>query len=224
MTGTIRGDPEVRIPVGRGALISASLDLPDRPSGLVLFAGESGSSRTSPRNRFVVHTLGDAGLGTMLLDLLTLHEEDVDRETLELRFDIDLLAERLAAATRWVRRQTDLFFVPLGYFAASTGAAAALVAAAAAPTEVAAIVSRGGRPDLAGRSLRAVHTPTLLIVGEDDPGVIALNRRAMRQLAGEHELVIIPGATHLFEEPGALEEVASLARDWFVRHFTVQWR
>ena len=211
---------EVRIPIAKGAFISASQDLPAQPRGLVMFAHGSGSSRMSPRNQFVAQVLRDAGFGTFLLDLLTEQEDALDRQTAELRFDIDLLADRLVTATRWVRQQTGLGSVPLGYFGASTGAAAALVAAAALPTSVAAIVSRGGRPDLAGEYLLAVRAPTLLIVGGADAQVIMLNRRAMESLRVEHELVIVPGATHLFEEPGALEAVARLAREWFVRQFT----
>lgn len=212
-------DSEVRIPIRGGAFVSASQALPARARGLVVFAHGSGSSRLSPRNRFVAQSLSEARLATLLLDLLTTEEEAIDERTAEFRFDIEFLAERLRAATAWSRCQPELASLPLGYFGASTGAAAALVAAAATPTEVAAIVSRGGRPDLAGAHLRAVRAPTLLIVGGADTDVIALNRRAMSALAVEHELVIVPRATHLFEEPGALEEVARLARDWFVRHF-----
>lgn len=220
MTGAAHSGPaEVRIPIGDDAFISASEDLPARPRGLVLFAHGSGSSRMSPRNRFVAQVLRDAEFGTFLLDLLTEREDVLDRRTAEYRFDIDLLAARLSVATRWVRRQAGLDAVPIGYFGASTGAAAALVAAATAPAEIGAIVSRGGRPDLAGAHLRAVRAPTLLIVGGADTEVIMLNRRAMQELRAEHELVIVPGATHLFEEPGALEDVARLARDWFERWF-----
>lgn len=210
---------DVRIPVGAKEDLTASVDLPAQPHGIVLFAHGSGSSRLSPRNRFVAQTLRDAGLGTVLLDLLTAREELLDRRTAEFRFDIGLLADRLERATQWVRRQPDRQRTPLGYFGASTGAAAALVAAAHLPDAVAAVVSRGGRPDLAGTDLLAVRAPTLLIVGGNDPEVIALNRQAMASLTAERELVIVPGATHLFEEPGTLEEVARLARDWFVRHF-----
>ena len=220
MTGATHSEPaEVRIPIGDDAFISASEDLPARPRGLVLFAHGSGSSRMSPRNRFVAQVLRDAEFGTFLLDLLTEREDVLDRRTAEYRFDIDLLALRLSTATRWVRRQAGLDAVPIGYFGASTGAAAALVAAAASSAEIGAIVSRGGRPDLAGAHLRAVRAPTLLIVGGADTEVIMLNRRAMQQLRAEHELVIVRGATHLFEEPGALEDVARLARDWFERWF-----
>lgn len=213
---------DVRISISARAFISGTLELPPQPQGLVLFAHGSGSSRMSPRNRFVAGVLQDAALGTLLLDLLTLDEEVVDRENASFRFDIELLAERLAAATRWVQSQPSLGSIPLGYFGASTGAAAALVAAATMSTAIAAIVSRGGRPDLAGAALAEVQAPTLLIVGGADPDVITLNRRAARQLQVEHELIIVPGATHLFEEAGTLEEVASLARSWFVRHFSAR--
>jgi putative phosphoribosyl transferase len=211
---------EVRIPIAGEAFIAASAETPADTHGLVLFAHGSGSSRFSPRNRYVAQVLRDAGFGTMLLDLLTVPEDVLDQRTAEFRFDVDLLAERLIAATRWVDQQPELASLPLGYFGASTGAAAALVGAARLPAKVAAIVSRGGRPDLAGADLRAVHAPTLLIVGGADPEVIALNRQAMDSLTVERELVIVPGATHLFAEPGALEEVATLAGDWFVRHLS----
>lgn len=210
---------DVEIPIADGASIAATQHLPTELRGLVLFAHGSGSSRFSPRNQFVAQLLQAAGLGTYLLDLLTAQEDLIDQQTAELRFDIDLLANRLVSATRWVRRQPGLESIPLGYFGASTGAAAALVAAAALPATVGAVVSRGGRPDLAGARLRAVRAPTLFIVGGADPQVITLNRRALETLEVEHELVIVPGATHLFEEPGALEAVAHFARDWFLRHF-----
>jgi putative phosphoribosyl transferase len=212
------GPAEARIPLGSGSFISVSLDVPAQPRGLVLFAHGSGSSRFSPRNRFVAQVLRGAGLGTYLLDLLTDHEDAIDHRTAEFRFDITLLAERLQIATRWVRSRPDLNGVPTGYFGASTGAAAALVAAAVPSSEIAAVVSRGGRPDLAGPHLHAVRAPTLLIVGGADTEVIALNRLAMRQIRAECEIATIPRATHLFEEPGTLEEVARLARDWFVEH------
>jgi len=218
MSSAVDGERDVRIPID-GAFMAGTLDVPAHPLGLVVFAHGSGSSRSSPRNRFVARMLGDAALGTLLLDLLTAREESLDRVDARFRFNIALLADRLAVATRWARVQPELTSLPLGYFGASTGAAAALVAAAESPAGIAAIVSRGGRPDLAGAHLRAVRAPTLLIVGGDDPEVITLNRRAMRELSVERELVIVPGATHLFEEPGALEEVARLAGDWFVRHF-----
>jgi putative phosphoribosyl transferase len=170
---------EVQIPIADGAFIAASQDLAAQPRGLVLFAHGSGSSRMSTRNQFVAQVLQEAGFGTFLFDLLTVQEDALDQQTAELRFDIDLLADRLVTATHWVRQQAGLESVPLGCFGASTGAAAALVAAAALPTTVAAIVSRGGRPDLAGVHLRAVRAPTLLIVGGADTQIITLNRRAM---------------------------------------------
>ena len=208
---------DVRIPLGPVTL-DGDLALPSDPRGLVIFAHGSGSSRKSPRNRDVAATLQADGLATLLFDLLTLDEESVDRHTAHLRFDIEFLAERLVAATVWGRRQASLRHLPIGYFGASTGAAAALVAAAEHPAGVAAVVSRGGRPDLAGPALRHVRAPTLLIVGGGDLPVIGLNERARALMRADVELTIIPGATHLFEEPGALEEVARLASDWFTRH------
>jgi putative phosphoribosyl transferase len=208
---------EVSVALGENLSAPAFLTMPAQPAGLVLFAHGSGSGRHSPRNRFVAESLGGGGIATLLLDLLTPEEERADRATAELRFDIGLLAGRLAQATRWVRAQPQLHRLRLGYFGASTGAAAALVAAAEFGGEIAAVVSRGGRPDLAGERLRDVRSPTLLIVGGADRTVIALNRRASALLRAEHELIVIPGATHLFEEPGALEEVARLSREWFVR-------
>jgi dienelactone hydrolase len=184
----------------------------------VLFAHGSGSSRFSPRNRFVAQVLRDGGLATLLLDLLTPEEEEVDEETAQLRFDIGFLAKRLLGAARWLRQDADASRLPFGYFGASTGAAAALVAAAEGPDLVQAIVSRGGRPDLAGSALASVHAPTLLIVGGRDDIVIELNRRAFAELACEKQLEVVPGATHLFEEPGALDRVAKVARDWFEQH------
>jgi len=207
----------VAVPVG-GAVLEGDLVLPERASGIVLFAHGSGSGRHSPRNRQVAAELNDAGLGTLLVDLLTAAEEELDRLTAQHRFDIDLLAGRLIGAVDWLRRgpasSTDL-----GLFGASTGAGAALVAAAARPDDVSAVVSRGGRPDLAGEALAHVRAPTLLIVGGHDEVVLELNRRAL-ELSGtaEKRLVVVPGATHLFEEPGALEGVARLAADWFSRH------
>jgi pimeloyl-ACP methyl ester carboxylesterase len=203
----------VRVVVGDAAL-SGDLVLPEHPAGIVLFAHGSGSSRHSPRNRFVADTLNEAGFGTLLLDLLTPAEEHADRLTGELRFDIGLLAHRLLAAIDWLRAG-PAHALRIGLFGASTGAAAALVAAAERPEDVAAVVSRGGRPDLAGPALARVHAPTLLIVGGADRVVLELNRRALKLLPTERRLVIVPGATHLFEEPGALEEVARLATDWF---------
>jgi pimeloyl-ACP methyl ester carboxylesterase len=201
-----------------GVVLTADVDVPESPQGVVLFAHGSGSSRRSPRNRYVAGELQRAGLATVLADLLTASEEQLDARTGELRFDIGLLATRLMGLTDWVAGHEATRGLPVGLFGASTGAAAALVAAAQRPATVAAVVSRGGRPDLAGDFLRAVRQPTLLIVGERDEIVIDLNRRALSQLAGEARLEIVPGATHLFEEPGALEQVARLARDWFLTY------
>jgi putative phosphoribosyl transferase len=207
----------VSIPIGEIAL-EGDLNIPPRAIGVVVFAHGSGSSRFSSRNRFVASVLEQAGLATLLMDLLTRDEEVVDQLTAHLRFDIELLAERLVAATDWLTGQVDTNQLPIGYFGASTGAAAALVAAAERPEVVKAIVSRGGRPDLAGPALSRVRAPTLLIVGSRDELVIELNRAALKELRSEKRLEIVPGATHLFEEPGTLEEVGRLARDWFVRY------
>jgi putative phosphoribosyl transferase len=207
----------VRVRAGPVAL-EGNLGLPDGARGVVLFAHGSGSSRLSPRNRYVARLLNEAGLATLLVDLLTPEEEAVDVQTAHLRFDIELLAERLVGATDWLGRRPDTRDLAIGYFGASTGAAAALVAAAARPDAVSAIVSRGGRPDLAGRTLALVRAPTLLIVGENDVMVVELNRAAFARLQCEKRLAIVPGATHLFEEPGALEQVARLAREWFERY------
>jgi putative phosphoribosyl transferase len=193
------------------------IDVPEGAPGVVLFAHGSGSSRLSPRNTYVARALRDAQLGTLLFDLLTAEEEKIDEETRDLRFDILLLMRRLIAATHWVEAQPELARLAVGYFGASTGAAAALCAAACTPT-VRAVVSRGGRPDLAGAALAEVRAPTLLIVGGHDQDVLSLNRRALAQLVCEARLAIVPGATHLFEEPGALEQVASLAAKWFAQH------
>ena len=206
----------VRIRAGRVAL-DGNLRIPEAARGVVVFAHGSGSGRFSPRNRFVADVLEQAGLATLLMDLLTRDEEAVDELTRHHRFDIGLLAERLVAASDWVRKQSDTQHLPIGYFGASTGAGAALVAAAERPHLVKAIVSRGGRPDLAGPALPLVQAPTLLIVGGRDEVVIELNRQAFNQLRCEKRLEVVPGATHLFEEPGTLQEVARLARDWFVR-------
>ena len=207
---------EVQIPAGR-AVLAGNLAIPDGAVALVLFAHGSGSSRHSPRNQFVARTLKDAGLATLLFDLLTPEEEAIDMRTGDLRFNIGLLAERLVDATRWAKqdRTRDL---SLGYFGSSTGAGAALVAAAEIPKDVGAVVSRGGRPDLAGDALPKVQAPTLLIVGGNDDIVIELNETARDQMRCEVKLEIVPGATHLFEEPGALEKVAKLASEWFVSH------
>ena len=199
-------------------MLEGNLGVPDGARGVVLFAHGSGSGRHSPRNRYVAQVLREAGLATLLIDLLTAEEEEVDLQTRHLRFDIGLLAERLVGATEWLERNPDTQDLRVGYFGASTGAGAALVAAAEHPEPVGAIVSRGGRPDLAGPALPRVTAPTLLIVGGNDVPVIGMNQEAMEQLRTEKRLEIVPGATHLFEEPGALEEVARLAADWFVRH------
>lgn len=208
-------DEEVRVTAGPVTL-AGHLTIPQRPTGIVVFAHGSGSSRHSPRNRYVAEVLNRAGLGTVLFDLLTPAEER-DRANV---FDIGLLAQRLVEVTRWLAGQPDTASLPVGYFGASTGAGAALVAAADTGTTVAAVVSRGGRPDLAGSRLRDVHSPTLLLVGGWDDVVIDLNRQAQAEIPADCELTIIPGATHLFEEPGTLERVAELARDWFLRHLT----
>ena len=208
----------VRVPAGE-VMLDGNLTLPEGSHAIVLFAHGSGSSRHSPRNRYVARLLNEANLSTLLIDLLTLDEEVIDARTAQLRFDIGLLAERLVAATDWLTQFPDTRQLRIGYFGASTGAAAALAAAAALRTDVVgAVVSRGGRPDLAGAALMRVQAPTLLIVGENDGQVIQLNREALAQLRCEKQLMIVPGATHLFEEPGALDVVARLASDWFERH------
>lgn len=210
-------DQSLQIPAGN-VVLDADLAVPEDPRGVVLFAHGSGSSRHSPRNRYVATELQRAGLATMLADLLTPAEEQLDARTAELRFDIGLLAVRLVELTDWLVANEPTAGLPIGLFGASTGAAGALVAAARRPAAIDAVVSRGGRPDLAGDALTAVRQPTLLIVGGRDTVVIELNRQAMAMIPGETRLEIVPGASHLFEEPGALEEVARLARDWFVRH------
>jgi putative phosphoribosyl transferase len=207
----------VTVPVST-ATLEGNLSLPKRASGVVLFAHGSGSSRHSPRNRTVAQTLQAAGLATLLIDLLTAEEEAIDQRTGHLRFDIALLAERLVGATDWLNQHGATRALPVGYFGASTGGGAALVAAAERQGAVGAVVSRGGRPDLAGPALQHVRAPTLLIVGGHDEPVIAMNEAALAQLRCEKRLEIIPGATHLFEEPGALDEVARLAREWFGRY------
>jgi putative phosphoribosyl transferase len=194
--------------------------MPQAASGIVLFAHGSGSGRYSPRNTYVAERLREAGLGTLLFDLLSEEEEAVDEQTAELRFDIPLLTDRLVAATEWACAQRSFKSLPIAYFGASTGAAAAL-AAAARIGSIAAVVSRGGRPDLAAGALARVRAPTLLIVGGNDEEVLALNREALSRLTCEARLVVVPGATHLFVESGALEQVASLAADWFTRHAPV---
>ena len=212
-------DVVVRIPVD-GVAITGNLNIPPGARGLVLFAHGSGSSRHSPRNRYVASELRAGGLATLLMDLLTAEEEERDRLTGELRFDIDLLATRLIAATDWLGREPSTRDLKVGYFGASTGAGAALVAAAMRPAVIGAVVSRGGRPDLARSALAQVRAPSLLIVGGDDAPVIAMNREAFAALRVEKKLEIVPGATHLFEEPGTLEHVARSARQWFERHLT----
>ncbi|HEX6024767.1 MAG TPA: alpha/beta family hydrolase [Solirubrobacter sp.] len=200
------------------ARLEGDLTVPPEAIGTVVFAHGSGSGRFSPRNRYVAAELVRDGLATLLMDLLTPAEEAIDRRTAHLRFDIRLLSERVIAAIDWLAADGQLGSLPVGCFGASTGAAAALVAAAERPRKVRAVVSRGGRPDLAGEMLRRVTAPTLLIVGSRDTEVLRLNQEAEQLLAGPSRLEIVPGATHLFEEPGTLEQVAALARDWFVRH------
>lgn len=210
-----------RIPSGQITL-EGELNVPADASGVVLFAHGSGSSRHSPRNQFVAQTIREAGVGTLLFDLLTRQEEAVDISTRHLRFDIGLLAERLVDATDWITRNPDTRHLRVGYFGSSTGGGAALVAAAELGEEVGAVVSRGGRPDLAGDALPEVRSPTLLIIGGLDYPVIAMNQEAYAQLRCAKELRIIPGATHLFEEPGTLEEVARLAADWFRQYLRAE--
>jgi dienelactone hydrolase len=223
MAGTSGVSRDVRIPSGQ-AMLDGELILPPGATGVVLFAHGSGSSRHSPRNQYVARVIRDArvptggGCGTLLFDLFTREEEAVDLRTAHLRFDIDLLARRLVDATRWSSSEPDTQHLRAGYFGASTGAAAALVAAAELGPAVSAVVSRGGRPDLAGPALPRVQAPTLLIVGGRDYPVIEMNEAAYAQLRCEKQLVIVPGATHLFEEPGTLEEVARLASGWFERY------
>jgi putative phosphoribosyl transferase len=201
-----------------GVALAGDLSLPADAHGLVIFAHGSGSSRHSSRNRAVAEVLQHARLGTLLLDLLTEREEVVDATTAEFRFDIRLLADRLVGVLDWAKAHSPTVSLPLGLFGASTGAAAALIAAASRPAIVGAVVSRGGRPDLAEASLDAVTVPTLLIVGGNDDEVIEFNQQAFARLKEPKQLQLVPGATHLFEEPGALDQVSRLARDWFIRH------
>lgn len=210
----------ISVPAG-SVTLNGNLTMPEDARAVVLFAHGSGSSRHSPRNRYVARVLNEAKLATLLIDLLTAHEEVVDARTAHLRFDIDLLAERLVDITDWLIQFPDTKNFPIGYFGASTGAAAALAAAAIRPDPVGAVVSRGGRPDLAGAALTRVRAPTLLIVGEDDKQVLELSRAALAQLRCEKQLAIVMAAGHLFEEPGALDEVARLACDWFKRYLIV---
>lgn len=207
----------LRITVG-GVELEADLGMPDNPRGAVLFAHGSGSGRRSPRNRYVAAEVNRAGLVTVLADLLTPREEQVDLATAALRFDIDLLAARVTALTDWIAQSEPTAGLGIGLFGASTGAAAALVAAARQRVRITAIVSRGGRPDLAGDALSLVNAPTLLIVGGRDGEVIELNERAIRRMHCERRLEVVPGATHLFEEPGTLERASELAVGWFARH------
>ena len=211
------GERPVFISAG-AAQLPGTLAWPRQPSGLVLFVHGSGSGRLSPRNAAVAQQLRATGLGTLLFDLLT-ETEAVDRRNV---FDIEFLSQRLLAATLWLSRQPEASGLPLGYFGASTGAAAALTAASMSPLEISAVVSRGGRPDLAGNALPKVRAPTLLLVGGHDPQVLALNQMAKARLTCFARLVVIPGASHLFEEPGTLEEAGRLAAAWFVHHFARQ--
>jgi putative phosphoribosyl transferase len=202
------------------ATLEGTLVLPDGAEGLVLFAHGSGSSRHSPRNRYVAQVLQAHGIATLLFDLLTRSEEAIDQYSGELRFNIPFLAKRLMGATKWILNSPDTKNLKVGYFGASTGAGAALIAAAELPDLVSVVVSRGGRPDLAKDALRSVQAPTLLIVGGDDEPVIGMNREALAKLAcPDKKLTIVPGATHLFEEPGTLEEAARVAAEWFSDHF-----
>ncbi len=214
---TGRDEGLIHVPAGSVSL-EGNLLIPGRATGVVLFAHGSGSSRFSSRNRYVAQVLREGGLGTLLLDLLTQEEELVDTRTAHLRFDIELLADRLVATVQWLAREKATERLKVGLFGASTGAGAALVAAARLPDRISAIVSRGGRPDLAGAALPNVKAPTLLIVGGEDKPVIQMNQQAYERMSAPREIVIVPGATHLFEEPGALEAVARLAGDWFQRY------
>ncbi len=207
----------VYVPI-TGAQLQGDLTVPAASRGLVLFAHGSGSSRHSSRNQHVARALEARHLATLLIDLLTPAEDAIDEHTRQYRFDMPRLADRLVRIVDWLRREPSTASLPIGLFGASTGGGAALMAAADRPREIAAVVSRGGRPDLAGDALPYVKAPTLLIVGGLDTLVIQMNRDAMRQMRGEVKLQIVPGATHLFEEPGALEQVAALAGDWFIHH------
>ncbi|MGA3111344.1 MAG: dienelactone hydrolase family protein [Candidatus Bathyarchaeia archaeon] len=210
---------EIKIPVGR-VVVEGNLNIPSGVVGVVLFAHGSGSSRFSSRNQYVAKELNKAKIGTLLFDLLTSEEEEQDTFTAEYRFNIGMLAERLIGATLRLKKDKQTKDYRFGYFGASTGAAAALISAAKLPNDIAAVVSRGGRPDLATEYLPIVKAPTLLLVGGLDTEVIELNREAMAQMKAEKKLLIIPGATHLFEEPGKLEEVAKISTDWFLTHLT----
>ena len=207
----------IRIPVLRNAAIEGNLTIPPNAKAVVTFAHGSGSSRFSPRNQYVAKSFNENGLATLLVDLLTTEEEQIDMATAEYRFNIDLLAQRLIAATEWLKLDPSTQNMAFGYFGASTGAAAALMAAAKLPEDIKAVVSRGGRPDLAAAYLGEVRAPTLLLVGGEDPEVIELNQQALNLISAEKKLVIIPGATHLFEEPGKLDEVAEFSVNWFTK-------
>jgi dienelactone hydrolase len=209
----------VKIPAGKAA-INGNLTIPPKAKGIVLFAHGSGSGRFSPRNTRVAREINASGIATLLIDLLTEEEEAQDEFTGEFRFNIPLLAQRLISATEWLAKNPNTEDLTIGYFGASTGAAAALIAAAKLPEQIKAVVSRGGRPDLAGDYLSRVKAPTLLIVGGDDTEVLQLNREALDQLRSEKKLTVVLGATHLFEEPGKLEQVARLAIDWFSKHLS----
>jgi putative phosphoribosyl transferase len=208
---------EVRVSVD-SIMLPGELSVPGQAEGLVLFAHGSGSSRHSPRNQYVAQVIREAGIGTLIFDLLTREEEKIDLQTRHLRFDIDLLARRLVGATKWVKKQKEAAPLRIGYFAASAGGGAALVAAAEMGDDIGAVVSRGGRSDMAGEALSRVVAPTLLIVGGLDDVILRLNEEALGKLQCMKELKIVPDATHLFEEPGKLEEVARLAADWFQKH------
>jgi dienelactone hydrolase len=212
----------VRVPVGDAGVLDGDLVVPAGATGLIAFAHGSGSGRHSPRNQAVARALQDAGLATLLVDLLTPAEEERDLVTRELRFDLGLLADRLGGVLDWAAGEPEVAPLPVGLFGASTGGGAALMAAAARQDRVGAVVSRGGRPDLAGDALPEVRCPVLLLVGGRDEVVLDLNEQARRRLVAPAGLVVVPGATHLFEEPGALEEVARLAVDWFIRHLPAE--
>lgn len=223
MNNIMIGTEHTIIIPGKDFNLNGILHIPQQAKGLVLFAHGSGSGRLSSRNQFVARIMQEAQLATLLFDLLTSAEEAIDNKTLALRFDIELLASRLLLATHWILQQPLTHKLSLGYFGASTGAAAAIIAAANQPAHIKAFVSRGGRPDLAGQALASIQVPTLLIVGGDDTTVIDLNQKAMAQLKkAYHQLEIIPHATHLFEEPGALEKVALLAKQWFLKYLTFE--
>ena len=207
------------IPIDATLTLEGNLSIPEKAKGIVLFVHGSGSGRFSPRNQFVASVLYDAGFASLLIDLLTAQEEELDLITARLRFDIELLSQRVVGTTTWLLQQEETATLDIGYFGASTGAAAALVAAAERPLEVRAVVSRGGRPDLAGSALSHVEAPTLLLVGSLDTQVISLNEMALSLMRCEKRLDIIEGATHLFEEPGALEQVAQRTIEWFDGHF-----